>query len=120
MVEKNKKAALKLRNKEYLEQSGAIENWRQSRLKVVNNSEKEQQRIDRFKKSYYNTINDAEWQETVWKTAKEKIGEGAKKQRALNKDARLRTCPYCSQKIDCANLQRHIDKHDRLTNDSKS
>lgn len=111
--EKAEKANAKLRDRTHLEEIGAIENWRRSRLEIVNDPIREQQRIDKFRESYYNTINDENWQKTVGESARKKKSAGSKKQRAKNKEARLRDCPICEQKIDCANLQRHIDKHRR-------
>lgn len=113
MKQKNAKAKAKLNDRQHLEESGAIENWRRSRQAVVADKEKEQQRIDKYRESYYNTINDPKWQETIRKQWRQKVSVAARSQRSKSKQSRLRDCPVCDRKIDCANLQRHINKHDR-------
>lgn len=111
MAASHAKAKAKLLDRNHLEEIGAIENWSRARREVVQDPIREQQRIDRFKESYYNTINDVTWRDEVWEPAKKKISEASKKHRAEGKASRLRECPICNRKIDCANLQRHINKH---------
>jgi len=112
MIQKNAKAKAKLQDRQYLEESGAIENWRVARRAVVADVEKEKERVDKFRKSYYNTVNNPEWQATIGKQWQENASKATKIKRAESKNSRLRQCPHCDRKIDCANLQRHIKKHD--------